>query len=91
MEFKDGSFVLLTIYTLTLLILFLFKFSMNQMGRALKQNSRGASNKHHAAERWELEFGFQTQQKIFSNTSKKLKIFAVVFEPISKSHLSAIV
>ena len=62
---------------------------MNQMGRALKQNSRGASKKYHSLERWELEFGFQTQQKIFSNTSKKLKIFAVVFEPISKSHLSA--
>ena len=62
---------MLTIDTLTL---FLLKFFMKQTDGALKQDCRGVNNKHHAAERWDLEFVFQTPQKVFSNTTKKLFI-----------------
>ena len=77
MESKDGilrcwqCYVLLTIGTLTL---FLLKFFMKQTDGALKQDCRGVNNKHHAAENWDLEFVFQTPQKVFSNTTKKLFI-----------------
>ena len=47
---------------------------MKQTDGALKQDCRGVNNKHHAAERWDLEFVFQTPQKVFSNTTKKLFI-----------------
>ena len=42
------------------------------MDGALKQGCLGVNNKHHAAETWDLEFVFQTPQKVFSNTTKKL-------------------
>ena len=58
-------FVLLTIGTLTLLILFLLKFFMMQTDGALKQDCSGVNNKHQAAERWDLELGFQTPRKYF--------------------------
>ena len=45
---------------------------MKQMDGALKQDCLGVNNKHHAAETWDLEFVFQTPQKVFSNTTKKL-------------------
>ena len=76
-ESKDGilrcwqCYVLLTIGTLTL---FLLKFFMKQTDGALKQDCRGVNNKNHAAEGWDLEFVFQTPQKVFSNTTKKLFI-----------------
>ena len=63
---KTATLVLLTIGTLTL---FLLKFFMKQTDGALKQDCRGVNNKHHAAERWNLEFVkhhrkyFQTPQK----------------------------
>ena len=66
---KTATLVLLTIGTLTL---FLLKFFMKQTDGDLKQDYRGVNNKHHAAERWDLEFVFQTPQKVFSNTTKKL-------------------
>ena len=64
---KTAPLVLLTIGTLTL---FLLKFFMKQTNGALKQDCLGVNNKHHAAERWDLEFMFQTPQKVFSNTTK---------------------
>ena len=68
---KTEALVLLTIGTLSL---FLLKFFMKQMDGALKQDCLGVNNKHHAAETWDLEFVFQTPQKVFSNTTKKLFI-----------------
>ena len=68
---KTAALVLLTIGTLSL---FLLKFFMKQTYGALKQDCRGVNNKNHAAERWDLEFVFQTPQKVFSNTTKKLFI-----------------
>ena len=50
---------------------------MKQTDGALKQDCCGVNSKHHAAERWDLEFVFQTPQK---------KIY-VVFEPNMKFHL----
>ena len=47
---------------------------MKQTYGALKQDCRGVNNKNHAAERWDLEFVFQTPKKVFSNTTKKLFI-----------------
>ena len=67
MESKTDALVLLTIGTLSL---FLLKFFMKQMDGALKQDCLGVNNKHHAAETWDLEFVFQTPQKVFSNTTK---------------------
>ena len=63
---KTAALVLLTIGTLTVLLL---KFFMKQTYGALKQDCRGVNNKHHAAERWDLEFVFQTPQKV---TPKKI-------------------
>ena len=68
---KTAALVLLTIGTLTVLLL---KFFMKQTYGALKQDCRGVNNKNHAAERWDLEFVFQTPKKVFSNTTKKLFI-----------------
>ena len=64
---KTAALVLLTIGTLTVLLL---KFFMKQTYGALKQDCRGVNNKNHAAERWDLEFVFQTPKKVFSNTTK---------------------
>ena len=64
---KTEALVLLTIGTLSL---FLLKFFMKQMDGALKQDCLGVNNKHHTAETWDLEFVFQTPQKVFSNTTK---------------------
>ena len=47
---------------------------MKQTDGALKQDCRGVYNKHHAAKRLGFEFVFQTPQKVFSNTTKKLFI-----------------
>ena len=68
---KTAALVLFTIGTLTELLL---KFFMKQTYGALKQDCRGVNNKNHAAERWDLEFVFQTPKKVFSNTTKKLFI-----------------
>ena len=68
---KTAALVLLTIGTLTVLLL---KFFVKQIYGALKQDCRGVNNKNHAAERWDLEFVFQTPKKVFSNTTKKLFI-----------------
>ena len=38
---------------------------MKQTNGALRQDCLGVNNKHHAAERWDLEFVFQTPQKVF--------------------------
>ena len=57
---------------------------------------RGVNSKHHAAERLDLEFGFQTPRKNFKTRWKIWKNFgefcnfSVVFEPNSKSHISAV-
>ena len=55
------SFVLLTIYTLTLLILFLLKFLMKQTDRALKQDCRGLTltlKRRCKFARWDWELSF---------------------------------
>ena len=75
----------LTTGTLKLLTMFWLKFSMNQMDGASKEDCSGVDNKHHSAEMGDLQLGFQTPQKIFSNTTKKLKTFSVVAEPILTS------
>ena len=64
---KTTALVLLTIGTLTL---FLLIFLMKQTDGDLKQDCCGVNNKHHAAERCDLEFVFQTPQKVFSNATK---------------------
>ena len=75
---KTAALVLLTIGTLTVLLL---KFFMKQTYGALKQDCRGVNNKNHAAERWDLEFVFQTPKKVFSNTTKNYlsKIISCAF------------
>ena len=50
---------------------FMLQFFMKQTDGALKQDCCGLDNKHHAAEKWDLEFVFQTPKKVFSNTTKK--------------------
>ena len=67
---KTATLVLLTIGTLTL---FLLKFFMKQTDGDLKQDYRGVNNKHHAVERWDLEFVFQIPQKVLSNTTKNVR------------------
>ena len=66
---KTEALVLMTIGTLSL---FLLKFFMKQMEGALKQDCLGVNNKHHAAETWDLEFVFQTPQKVFSHNTKTI-------------------
>ena len=67
---NPAALVLLTIGTLTL---FLLKFFMKQTDGDLKQDYRGVNNKHHAVERWDLEFVFQIPQKVLSNTTKNVR------------------
>ena len=54
---------------------------MKQTDGALKQDCRGVNNKNHTTERWDLEFVFQTPQKVFSNTTKNYlsKIISYAF------------
>ena len=53
---------------------------------------RGVNNKHHAAERWDFEFGFQTSGtnlKSHSASPREFSNFPVGFQPNSKTRLSA--
>ena len=72
--------VSLTIGTPTVLILFLLKFFMKQTDRALEQDCCGVNNKHHAAERRDLEFSFKQHIKYFQTTQKKLRCVWAKFE-----------